>query len=45
MQEGFDGFLKHVLSLIRFLQLYISQKSLTADSVGSELRPSMRIKL
>ena len=37
-KEGFNGFLKEVLSLIRFLQLQISQKSLTADSVGSEFR-------
>ena len=45
MEEGFNGFLRQVLSLIRFLQPKISQKFLTADSVGFELRSPRRIKL
>ena len=36
--EGESPVLKKALSLIRFIQINISKKSLTANSFGSELR-------
>ena len=45
IQDGFSGFLKQVLSLIRLLHPHILQKPLTVNSVDSELRSIRRIKL
>ena len=41
--EGESLVLNKVLSLIRFTQINISKKSLTANSFGSELRSAIKL--